>query len=139
MAGAEALDYSQVIWEAEGALNKFLLIFQSISTKGRMGERHFSGLHPPCQVFHRLGRLHWAAGASHSCTLGVQQALCTCAWPRGPVQLQQLCKHTLDLPRLSRLLGHRECVWSAGLQGKHTHGKAGRALGHTEASRSCWF
>lgn len=135
MAGAEALDYSQVIWEAEGALNKFLLILQSISTKGRMKK----GLHPPCQVFHRLGRLCWAAGASHSFTLGVQQVLCTCTWPRGPVQLQQLCKHTLDLLRLSRLIRRWESVWSPGLQGKHTHGKAGRALGCTEAPRSCWF
>lgn len=66
MAGAEALDYSQVIWEAEGALNKFFINIAIDKHKGVDEERHFSGLNPPCQVFHRLGWLQWAAGAFHS-------------------------------------------------------------------------
>lgn len=36
MAGAGGLDYSQIISEAKGALNKFLLIFWSISMKEQM-------------------------------------------------------------------------------------------------------
>lgn len=38
MTGAGALDYSQVISDAKGALNKFLLIFQSISIGEQMGK-----------------------------------------------------------------------------------------------------
>lgn len=95
MAGAGVLDYSQVISEAEGALNKFLLIFQSISTREQMKK----SILPYCIHCARfsagldgsLGCVAELLGAFHGCTLGVQQDLCTCAWPWQPVQLQQLC------------------------------------------------
>lgn len=131
MAGAEALDYSQVIWEDEGALNKFLLIFQSISTKGQMEK----GIWLDCI---HLARFSTGLDGSIGLLVLPTAEFWVCSRPcarvpghGGPVQLQQLCKHTLDLPRL---LGCWECVWSTRLQGKHT-----RALGDTEAPGHAGF
>lgn len=108
MAEAGALDYSQVISDAEGALNKFLLIFQSISMREQMGKSilpyciqrarfsaaldGFAWLR--CQTAGHLPGLHagCATGPLHVCS-----AVAACA-------ATAIVQRALALPLQSRLL-----------------------------------
>lgn len=82
MAGAGELDYSQVISEAEGALNTFFINTPIDKHEGADEEKHFAVEHHPCQVFGSgsyslLGCMTELLSTFQSCTLGVQQDFCT--------------------------------------------------------------